>query len=422
MKKATTIDEIYSVFAPEKFLKPEDEEFYVDLYSKDLRRFVGDLSRNELPTKSFFIAGQSGNGKTTILNLLSTKYPKIDNKYEIIYMAGKEVFDYENIDIVDILLMMANKIVLTNPDLQNKYIKKIEELEALKNGDLQKSISTSKDKSEELKASAKLSLSAKFFSMIKASGDFSLSYRLNDTIREEARQIFKVQKKELITIINDLVLECKKINNKELLFIIDDLEKKDNTDKLFLEDLRSLDDIEVTKIITMPIHLRRTQTFQDKDIREFALKLHGFDGKKNEEDRELLKEVIDKRIEKKSLINETIIDRIIDLSGGNLRQLAKLIHFAASEASTFEAEKISEEELAYAKEHLERQLSSVVMLMRNFLKEINENKMPKEDNKDSLDNLGKAIKMGLVYAYFNGKIWYELNPLAKELIDSYDGK
>ena len=58
----------------------------------------------------------------------------------------------------------------------------------------------------------------------------------------------------------------------------------------------------------------------------------------------------------------------------------------------------------------------------DFLKEINENKMPKEDNKDSLDNLGKAIKMGLVYAYFNGKIWYELNPLAKELIDSYDGK
>ena len=52
--------------------------------------------------------------------------------------------------------------------------------------------------------------------MIKASGDFSSSYRLNDTIREEARQIFKVQKKELITIINDLVLECKKINNKEL--------------------------------------------------------------------------------------------------------------------------------------------------------------------------------------------------------------
>ena len=92
MKKATTIDEIYSVFAPEKFLKPEDEEFYVDLYSKDLKRFIQALLINELPTKSFFIAGQSGNGKTTILNLLSTKYPKRDNKYEIIYMAGKEVF------------------------------------------------------------------------------------------------------------------------------------------------------------------------------------------------------------------------------------------------------------------------------------------------------------------------------------------
>ena len=35
----------------------------------------------------------------------------------------------------------------------------------------------------------------------------------------------------------------------------------------------------------MPIHLRRTQTFQDKDIREFALKLHSFDGAINEEDK-----------------------------------------------------------------------------------------------------------------------------------------
>ncbi len=36
MKKATNIDEIYSVFAPEKFLKSEDLEFYVDLYSATL--------------------------------------------------------------------------------------------------------------------------------------------------------------------------------------------------------------------------------------------------------------------------------------------------------------------------------------------------------------------------------------------------
>ena len=124
----------------------------------------------------------------------------------------------------------------------------------------------------------------------------SNKYEKNDN--NPSLKLFK-EFKICLEIVTDNKITIKNVIKSAI--IIDDLEKKDNTDKLFLEDLRSLDDIEVTKIITMPIHLRRTQTFQDKDIREFALKLHSFDGAINEEDKKLLKEVIDKRIEKNVL-------------------------------------------------------------------------------------------------------------------------
>ena len=52
MKKATTIKEIYSVFAHEKFLKADDKDFYVDLYETDFKRFVVALKNNEIPSKT----------------------------------------------------------------------------------------------------------------------------------------------------------------------------------------------------------------------------------------------------------------------------------------------------------------------------------------------------------------------------------
>ena len=424
MKKATTIDEILEVFAPEKYLKQSDENFYVDLYEKDLIRFVNALVKNKIPTKSFFIAGQSGNGKSTILNLLTTKYPKLNDKYEFLYISGKSVFDYENVDIIDVLLMIGNQLAQNDTNVATSYLKKLKKLQNVKDGDLEIEEITSSETSEKLDAKAYLNAKAGFFGMLKIGADFVSSYNRNDTMREDARKLFKVQKKELINLINDIVLEYKTSKNtsKELLIVIDDLEKKENTDKLFLEDLRSLNDINITKIITMPIHLRRTQTFADKEIWEFALKLNDFNDNPQNDDKKLLEEVILKRIENTNLIGVDVINTAITYSGGNLRQLIKLMHFAANEASAFDEIIILNKEMEYSIEFLQRGLSSPTMMMKTFLKDILDVKMPKEDNDDSLQKLGKAIKMGLVFAYFNGKIWYEINPIIKNVLKDYTAK
>ena len=193
MKKATTIKEIYSVFAHEKFLKADDKDFYVDLYETDFKRFVVALKNNEIPSKAFFIAGQSGNGKSTVLNLLTTNYPELEDNFEFNYIAGRTIFLYEDIDIVDILIMIGNTLTKNNPTLQGKFFEKLQKLEDVKDGLLEES-STNSDKSEEnLGIKAKIGVGAKFLSILKASVDLESSYKINEEIRNDARRFFKIK-------------------------------------------------------------------------------------------------------------------------------------------------------------------------------------------------------------------------------------
>ena len=293
MKKATTIKEIYSVFAHEKFLKADDKDFYVDLYETDFKRFVVALKNNEIPSKAFFIAGQSGNGKSTVLNLLTTNYPELEDNFEFNYIAGRTIFLYEDIDIVDILIMIGNTLTKNNPTLQGKFFEKLQKLEDVKDGLLEES-STNSDKSEEnLGIKAKIGVGAKFLSILKASVDLESSYKINEEIRNDARRFFKIKRKELIDLINDIILDYKVLKNdgKSLVIVIDDLEKKDNIDNLFLKDISLLNELNLIKIVTMPIHIHRNETFPASDVREFGLKLKTYDDNPTK-DIELLRIII----------------------------------------------------------------------------------------------------------------------------------
>lgn len=421
MKKAQTIEDIYSVFAHEKFLKNEDEEFYVDLYGKETKLFVAELKLNQIPSKSFFIAGQSGNGKSTLLNLLTTNYPDVNSKYEFHYLAGRSIFLYEDIDIIDVLLMIGNKLTESSETLKLRYFEKLQKLKDVKTGVYEESTLSSEKSDATLSASAKINIGAKFFSLFNASTDFEASYKVNEEIRKDARKFFKIQRKELIDLTNDIILEYRKekSNGKDLIIVIDDLEKKENIDELFLKDIPLLNELNIVKIIAMPIHLKRNYTFPNSNVREFGLKLKKFDGTDSSNDLQLLKEVIQKRLDKNSLITNDAIDLAIMYSGANLRQLIKIIHFAALEALTFGAETITVQEVENSIERLQRDYSSQVMGMKNFLNEIKINKLYLEDSEENLKKIAKATKMELVFAYFNGTVWYDINPVIQKALDQY---
>lgn len=419
MKKATTIKEIYSVFAHEKFLKEDDKDFYVDLYGTDFKRFVIALKNNEVRSKAFFIAGQSGNGKSTVLNLLTTNYPDLKNDFEFNYIAGRTIFLYEDIDIVDILIMIGNALTKNNPELKAIFFEKLQKLEDIKDGILEES-SISSDKLEEnLGIKANIGIGTKFLSILKASVDLESSYKINEEIRNDARRFFKIKRKELIDLINEVISKYKilKDDGKELVIVIDDLEKKDNIDNLFLKDISLLNELNLIKIITMPIHIHRNETFPNSDVREFGLKLKTYDNQPTK-DIELLREVILKRLDNKDLITNEAINLAIEYSGANLRQLIKIIHLAAEEALTFESEIIEDKEVKEAINRLQRDYSSKAMNMKTFLNDILNDKFY-EDSDTNLINIARATKMELVFAYFNGIVWYEVNPIIRNILSKY---
>ena len=423
-KRANTIEDIYHNFAQEKYLDRDSKAFYVNLYADDLKRFVTALRDNKIPTKSFFIAGQSGNGKSSVLNLLTTEYPFLEDSYIFNYVAGRQIFLYEDIDIVDILLMIGYKLTATNDALQKRYLEKLQKLEDVNSGALVEEEVTSQKEAGGFNAKAYLSVGTKFFGFLKAGGDFESTYKINEEVRQDARRFFKLNKNRLIDLINSIILDYKKENgtDKDLLIVLDDLEKKENIDRLFTKELYLLDELNLVKIITMPIHLQRTQTFATQDIYEFALKLKDFEGNDYIHDVDLLREVILKRIENRALIEDDVIEKAILLSGGNLRQLIKLIHFAANEALAFESNVISKKELDSSMLKLQREYSSKVMIYRSFLNTISEFKMPIEDTQEELEKLAKVTKQSLIFAHFNGFIWYELNPIIEKTLKLYNSR
>ena len=51
------------------------------------------------------------------------------------------------------------------------------------------------------------------------------------------------------------------------------------------------------------------------------------------------------------------------------------------------------------------------MEIKEFLDFINENKNPKDYSDDSIKKLKIATNQSLIFAYYNGEIWYDLNPI-----------
>jgi ABC-type branched-subunit amino acid transport system ATPase component len=427
MKKAQDIEGIYDVFEHDRALTPEDvDDFYVDIYKEEVNNFVTDLRFNKDKSKIFLIAGQSGNGKSSVLNTLTTKYKKIEENYEFHFISGKRIFIYDDIDIIDILLMIGNVLSRTSTKLSNAYKKKLQDLEDVKDGTLQESEQNINKQNNTLEANAKISLGANFFSFLKANASFEDGYKINEEVRQDARRFFTIKRMELVKLINEIISDYKQENNtnKKLVVIIDDLEKKDNVDNLFLKDLSILNEINIVKIITMPIHLKRNNHFGTAIVREFGLKLFDFHDNRQKNDNIVLQEIVRKRLDtSKNLIEDGVIDKAIEYSGANIRQLIKLIHLSALKALSFDdidiVNKIGDDEITHAIKRLQLDMSSMVMNQITFLNEINTKKRHNNDSEEYLKSIAYCSKNELVFAYFNGVVWYGINPLAKEPLRIY---
>lgn len=415
MQKAQTLDDIYNNFEGNKPLSENEYDFFINIYDKKLKRFIGSVKRNKNKQNIFFIAGQRGNGKSTILNNLKHENQEFAESYEIRHIQAMEVFRYDDIDIVDILLGVGFNLI-DNNDLEPEKKEKLEKLfkellqrvEDVHHGELEIVENNSTNNSSEVHTKAALTSKVGFFSYFKSDVSLSATYKADENIRKEAKRIYKFKNKDLLEMINLLIKRYQVLKNskKEILLILDGLEKLNNIDDIFTKDIDLLRDLECFKIITMPVYLKDIVDIYNVKAIDFTMEI---DENGNIKGIELLKEVITSRIENLKLITDDAINLAIKMSGGNLRQLLEIIQKASTEAlDVFESEIIGTDEVKSAIELLQGDLDNRIQVYAKFLHKIKDTHIVTKDDKNDLID---TLRSGLVFAYLNGKAYYDINPI-----------
>jgi hypothetical protein len=123
--------------------------------------------------------------------------------------------------------------------------------------------------------------------------------------------------------------------------------------------------------------------------------------------------IISARLEDNSIIQDDAKRLIAQKSGGNLRQLIKIVKESALKAYR-KSEIISLYDVENAIRDIKKDYSSASMEIKQFLDYIKEHKLPQNFEAESIKKLKIATNESLIFAYYNGDIWYDLNPIITE--------
>jgi len=433
VEKAKNVIEVAQIFDPLEPLTKDEESLYVSLYNDKLTYLRTQVLINKIPSKTFFISGQSGNGKSTALNFFPN--PAIENAYHVKYLPGIQLFPQNDIDIIDVLLMIGFEICKDQP-FEEEYYHKLDELRKINLDLLQKSKETKS--STEKEAGAKAGAGVKQSLFLKFNLSFFSGYRINNLERDNAREIFGIDKSKLVKLVNEIIQKYHEIvtrNEKKLLIIIDDLEKIRNLEKmqtLFVDDSYIFNEVECVKIIPLPTHLTRVHSmYQMTGQYHFGLRLHSnpldapAENEKSllDKNRELLEQVIYQRLEDRALFEEKAVELAVEKSGCNLRQLVELVYHAASNAlatSEMSATQITTTDMEAAVKTLADRMSHSVMERSGLMATIGkEYTLGDQAPEEAHEKLTRCLLDNVVFSYANGTRWYEINPLATRMVEVY---
>lgn len=412
MKKASTIRDIYNIFDPQSYLKQDTKNYYIDIY-KDFTDDLHDRLELSDSEETIFVAGQSGNGKSSALQLFSSNYPDLNDYYDIKILNGRNVFAEKDIDVADILLMIAFTIIEEHENLKNEFLAVLEDMRKKKLSELEeieeKTNSNSTSEKGDLISGFKINLG-----LLKIGMDFKDTFKVDNQNKKVIRELIKLKKKDFIDKINEIIRKYKRDilkEKKRLLLIIDDIEKIKDSDHIFTDEMSTILQIECSKIITMPIYLKRINTFAGYVAKEISFKLKTRNNEFIPENIEKLVNIITARLENNDLIDSDAKELIAKKSGGNIRQLIKIVKESALKANRNKSTTIILDDVKDALLDIKRDYSSASMEIKDFLDFIKENKNPKDYNDDSMKKLKLATNQSLIFAYYNGEIWYDLNPI-----------
>ena len=339
MKKANDFYEILNAVEFNSPILSKEDEFFVDF--KDLRKGFSEVSIyknlhinpktmkcNDLnANQRIFLSGHKGTGKTTELLKLKNEINETGCFLTVYCDVANEKSGTNDMDIVDIIIFMLEKLV---KELQDKDIKiGNDDIESFYNWYNQRIIEindkTDKSATIEIEAKGGINLLSFYKLLVGTKAKLSASQDTKDTIR----RVFTNNFSEFSTKFNYFIINIKDIIRKEniaqdLLFIIDGFEKVgsfEDRQRILIDESDKFVEIKSNMILTLPIEL-----FSKKiNVRDFStlisLPLITLDDKGIKK----FKEFIYKRINENLFDNEAVVEEIIKYGLGSPRETLQMI-------------------------------------------------------------------------------------------------
>lgn len=428
MERDKNIIQFYKNLNPAQYLKPEDSQasFYVPLYEEEIEEIRLELLYGQ-SSETIYVSGQTGSGKTTALNFLPDD--RIRAQFIIEDFYANEMLQLDNVDIVDILMMLAFRLVRDYDDLKLLLGQRIIEIGEQLRGNLEKTEETTKDESLKLN----VGLFAKFAALVGQS-NFGADYGFNQEKRKITRQVLKPQLEELISAVNDIIGRYmdEKVpkNDKKLLLFLHDLNHMigaQHIKDLFINNRHYLEQISAVKIVTIPVGLRALPLFQP-DIVFLGLKvksnpnnIQATDEQKISNNKQSLKNIIKKRIPNEAdIIDEETLDEAVNQSGGIVRQLVDILQRTSLKCMVDKESRIYGNHLREGMGDVRRKLSRSIITKSHIqtLSLIQQESIDYIDD-DKLDLFIESAAVNQIIAYKNDDIWYDINPLIENTVKTY---
>jgi len=419
-------------YANTNYLRPlrgEDlDRFYVQRGAdSDLRALIGELEAAALTdppnNTKFLFVGHTGCGKSTelsrlvsIVNSPAEERRVLRENYLPVQYSISEVVGLYNIEFVDIALSMVLGIYQAMETLGHT----VDDSPARRVCDwLYQEEEETSTRTRTMGGGVGLDLG--LGSLIRL---IDVRLKSEGVVREEIRTRIRKYIPELISLINQAIDEVSAVTGKHVLLIIDDLDKiqpLENALRIFREHLRSLASFTCFVIYTAPISLLYdpasmylSQNMEIHYMPMFRVRTRGGDREPADAtDVATLREIVYRRVHP-SLFGNGVVERAIDVTGGVLRELIRVIRGCCVYCQEYDLGQITHNVLDIQKRKLKGEYYRTLEHDDyRWLRRVNRTKSRADVNMRHLESL-------CVLYYPNGKGWFDVHPIVRELLGEWE--
>lgn len=421
MKYANQVSEIINAFSPAPLQMEQMAEFYCDdtmeyrtsdKYNSPIED-IFDICRNSEECSACLLLGHKGCGKSTELNQMAERL--INDGYCVKTIYCSRDSDLLNIVYSDLFILMGEALLQIAEEIgckiEGKILVKIKNFwdEGVETMASQEVASASVETGMSVETKGILLNLLNLFSKIKT------DLKFNEETRKEYRRKISVRSSEWIGLLKHVAEELTiKMEGKRPIIIFEDLDKlnEENAWKVFYNYAAVLSGMVFPVIYTFPIALSYDVKFSAMESYFVTktlpmIKIETIDNQPFEDGIDIISKIVKKRANL-ALFETNVLERLIQYTGGSLRDLFHVINASAKRAERRNSESITMEDAKYALEELKTSLTRRIEEKNyQFLLNIyNENRERIEDK----EMLLKMLQASVVLEY-NGKRWHNLHPL-----------